>query len=87
MTVRLPKDLESSIEALVQHGHFDSVDDAMAEAARMLLCKYEQPLPLPSSDAGLGSIGALSKDAELLDEIVADAYQRRRDDRFRNFDV
>jgi Arc/MetJ-type ribon-helix-helix transcriptional regulator len=37
MTVHLPDDLESSIREVVQHGQFASVDDAMAEAARLLL--------------------------------------------------
>jgi Arc/MetJ-type ribon-helix-helix transcriptional regulator len=37
MTIHLPQDLERSIQAAVQSGHFSSVDDAMAEAARLLL--------------------------------------------------
>ena len=37
MTIHLPNDLESSIQAVVQSGRFASVDDAMAEAARLLL--------------------------------------------------
>jgi len=37
MTIHLPQDLERSIQAVVQSGHFSSVDDAMAEAARLLL--------------------------------------------------
>jgi Arc/MetJ-type ribon-helix-helix transcriptional regulator len=37
MTIQLPDDLEASIRAEVQGGHFASVDEAMAEAARLLL--------------------------------------------------
>ena len=37
MTIHLPNDLESSIQAVVHSGRFASVDDAMAEAARLLL--------------------------------------------------
>ena len=37
MTINLPNDLESSIQATVRNGRFASVDDAMAEAARLLL--------------------------------------------------
>jgi Arc/MetJ-type ribon-helix-helix transcriptional regulator len=37
MTIHLPQDLESSILAEVRSGHFASVDEAMAEAARLLL--------------------------------------------------
>ena len=37
MTITLPNELESSIQAAVHSGRFASVDDAMAEAARLLL--------------------------------------------------
>ena len=42
MTIHLPKDVESSINAAVHSGHFASVDDAMTEAARLLLQKLNQ---------------------------------------------
>jgi len=44
MTIHLPKDLETSIRAQVASGHFASVDEAMAEAARLLL-RQRQPEP------------------------------------------
>jgi Arc/MetJ-type ribon-helix-helix transcriptional regulator len=94
MTIHIPKELESSIEAVVHSGYFASVDDAMAEAARLLLRNYQQPLPpvAPADvaqphDPVLGSIGAMQEDAELLDEIVADAYQRRREETWREIDL
>lgn len=37
MTIHLPSNLEQSVQALVNVGRFASVDDAMAEAARLLL--------------------------------------------------
>ena len=37
MIIQLPKDVESSINAAVHGGHFASVDEAMTEAARLLL--------------------------------------------------
>jgi Arc/MetJ-type ribon-helix-helix transcriptional regulator len=37
MKIHLPIDLESSIQAAVKIGRFPSLDDAMAEAARLLL--------------------------------------------------
>src|SRR5690349_6401995 len=83
MTIHLPEELESSIEAAVHSGHFASVDDAMAEAARLLLRNLKQPPPpaqaavAASLDPVLGYLGALKEDADLLDEIVADAYRRR----------
>ena len=42
MTIHLPPDLERLIEAAVDSGHFTSVDDAMTEAASLLLQKLEQ---------------------------------------------
>ena len=84
MIINLPNDLESSIRAEVASGHFATIDDAMAEAARLLLRElrlgHRNPAPAsPTSsyDPALGSIGAMSGDAELLDEIVADAYRQR----------
>ncbi len=43
MTIQLPNDLERSIEAAVRDGRFASVDDAMAEAARLLLRELDSP--------------------------------------------
>ena len=37
MTIHLPKDVESSINAAVHSGHFASADDAIAEAWRAFL--------------------------------------------------
>ena len=37
MTIHLPPEIESSIQAAVHSGHFASVDAAMTEAASMLL--------------------------------------------------
>lgn len=90
MTINLPKELESSIEAVVHNGQFASVDEAMAEAARLLLLELKHRPHSPVSqtaDAGLGSIGAMQEDAALLDEIVADVYRRRREDMGREFEL
>ena len=47
MTIHLPPDIERSIQAAVHSGHFASVDDAMTEAASLLLerLKHEQSQP------------------------------------------
>lgn len=42
MTIHLPKEVENSINAAVHRGHFASVDDAMTEAAHLLLHKLNQ---------------------------------------------
>jgi Arc/MetJ-type ribon-helix-helix transcriptional regulator len=79
MTIHLPHDLESSIHAAVQNGRFASVDDAMAEAARLLLREIGQGQPERVVAADMGSIGAMRDAADELDEIVADAMKRRRE--------
>ena len=45
MTIHLPENLESSIQAAVHSGQFASVDDAMATAARLLLEQLGQTMP------------------------------------------
>jgi len=42
MTIYLPENLETSILEAVHSGQFASLDDAMAEAARLLLQKLNQ---------------------------------------------
>ncbi len=42
MTIHLPPDIERSIQAAVHSGHFASVDDAMSEAASLLLQQLKQ---------------------------------------------
>jgi Arc/MetJ-type ribon-helix-helix transcriptional regulator len=81
MTIHLPHDLESSIQAAVQNGRFASVDAAMAEAARLLLHEISQGQPVPKPAAGMGSIGSMREAADELDEIVADAMKRREEPR------
>ncbi len=82
MTIHLPHDLESSIQAAVHNGRFASVDDAMTEAARLLLREINQIQPEPIA-AGMGSIGAMREAADELDEIVASAMKRRREEPWR----
>ena len=87
MTIHLPQDLESSLRAEVSSGHFASLDDAMAEAVRLLLRDRTERQPEGSPNAGLGSIGAMRDAADELDAIVADAYRKRREEKWREFDL
>lgn len=92
MTIHLPHDLESSLQAAVRSGRFASVDEAMAEAARLLLRELNrrQPAP-PPANAGDETpdpfLGSMRDDAELMDEIVADACRQRREEKWREFDL
>jgi Arc/MetJ-type ribon-helix-helix transcriptional regulator len=82
MTIHLPQELETSIQAAIHNGRFATVDDAMAEAARLLLREISQVPPEPDT-AGMGSIGSMREAADELDEIVADAMKRRREEPWR----
>jgi Arc/MetJ-type ribon-helix-helix transcriptional regulator len=83
MMVYLPHDLESSLQAAVQSGHFVSIGEAVAEAVRLLLKerRLENPQPPPVHDDNPPDPlwGLMRDDPELMDEIVADAYPRRRE--------
>jgi Arc/MetJ-type ribon-helix-helix transcriptional regulator len=92
MTIHLPNDLESSIQEAVNNGRFASVDDAMAEAARLLLRELArgQQAGTPSDGNDLGPdpfLGSLRDAADELDQIVADAYRRRREEPWRDIAV
>ncbi len=88
MTIHLPPHIESSIQAAVHSGHFASMDEAMTEAARLLLLELSQKQPpgaSPAEEETPDPIFGLMRDhAELMDEIVADAYRRRREDKWRD---
>jgi Arc/MetJ-type ribon-helix-helix transcriptional regulator len=83
MMIHLPSDLESSIEAVVHSGRFASVDDAMAEAARLLLRQIQhtpsQQTPTVPQASPDPLLGAWREDAELLDEIVEHAMKVREE--------
>ena len=90
MTIHLPDELESSVQAAVQSGRFDSVDDAMAEAVRLLLRELnlgQQPIHSSVNRDDDPVLGCMRDDAELMDEIVADAYRHRQEDTWREFDL
>jgi Arc/MetJ-type ribon-helix-helix transcriptional regulator len=75
MTIHLPQDIESSIQAAVHSGHFASVDDALAEAWRLFQLHQQSPAPA----SGQGLIGALRDDADLLDQVVEHAMKVREE--------
>ena len=92
MTIHLPNDLESRLQAAVQNGRFASVDDAMAEAARLLLREIDQRQHVQPHAEGIDPgpdpfLGSMRDAADELDQIVADAYRRRREDTWRDVAV
>ena len=86
MTIHLPKDLETSLEAEISSKHFSSADNAIAEIVRdYFRRRTAQSLVNRGSEAkpSLGSIGARRDSADELDEIVADAMRKRRSESWR----
>lgn len=88
MTIDLPNDLERSIEEAVFRGRFSSVDEAMAEAARLLLreLKVGRP-PVRDESPSDPVLGCMRNDVKLMDEIVSDAYRLRREETWREIDL
>ena len=91
MTIQLPNDLESSVQAAVHSGRFASVDDAMTEAVRLLLRELHlgdrQTKPPADNSKPDPVIGAMRDAADELDEIVADAMRKRQTDTWRAISV
>ncbi|MHB1556278.1 MAG: ribbon-helix-helix domain-containing protein [Isosphaeraceae bacterium] len=88
MTIQLPPYIESSLQAAVDSGRFASMDEAMTEAARLLLRELtRKPPPDAGEDTPDPILGLMRDDADLMDEIVADAYRRRREEKWRDVDL
>jgi Arc/MetJ-type ribon-helix-helix transcriptional regulator len=91
MTIHLPQDVESSLQAAVHCGHFASLDEAMTEAARLLLRELKlvhlPPPPVREDNSPDPILGCMREDADLMDEIVADAYRHRREETWREIDL
>ena len=91
MTIHLPHDVESSLQAAIRNGHFASMDEAMTEAARRLLSElrrgHQPPQPVLNDNPPDLILGCMREDADLMDEIVADAYRHRREETWREIDL
>ena len=82
MNVHLPTDLESFIQAIVHAEQFASIDEAMTEAARLLIREHLPPsMPAAGNESrsGLGFVAALRDDADLLDRAVEYAMRIREE--------
>ena len=90
MTIQLHQDVESSLQAAVQSGRFASLDEAITETAvRLHLSELKlDHLAVPVRDENPSNPlwGRMREDAELIDEIVADAYRHRREEAWREID-
>jgi Arc/MetJ-type ribon-helix-helix transcriptional regulator len=96
MTIHLPQDLENSIRFMVASGRYRSEDELVAQAVRSFLRQKQDELPI-SKSAAAGAInddlgpdpllGSMRDAANDLDEIVADAMKRRREEAWREINL
>jgi Arc/MetJ-type ribon-helix-helix transcriptional regulator len=70
MTIHLPENLANPILAAVQSGRFASVDDAMAEAARLLLRQLEQGQGAPGETPTAGEVPPAKGDKTIWERIL-----------------
>ena len=93
MTINLPNDLESRLQATVQSGRFASVEDGIAEAVCLLFRELDRSrkmakLPVNGSNSPPDPLLGLWQDyADEMDTIVADAYRHRREESWRELDL
>ncbi len=89
MTINVSPEVEKSILAAVESGRFRSVDEAVT-AAWLEWKRKNKAVPPPEANSGAASpdpiLGLMRDDAELMDEIVADAYRQRREETWRELD-
>jgi Arc/MetJ-type ribon-helix-helix transcriptional regulator len=72
MTIHLPSHLERSIEAAVHSGQFASLDDAMTEAASLLLQRLEQKQATTPAESREPATPAHKPIWEVFQELSAD---------------
>jgi Arc/MetJ-type ribon-helix-helix transcriptional regulator len=75
MTIHLPEHLERYVHDQVGAGHFRSEDDVIRDALERHRQAHQPPAAAPATTDPL--LGSMRDDAELMDEIVAEAYRRR----------
>ena len=72
MTIRLPPELERFVHDQVIAGRYASEDAVIRDALEQLCSHTPKPSP------GLGSIGAMRDDADLLEQVTQDIMEGRR---------
>ena len=93
MTISVSKDVETTINAAVCSGRFASADEMVDKLVRDYARRHQMRPLLQPTDAKDGEdtpdpfLGLMRDDTELMDEIVADAYRHRREDKWREFDL
>ena len=85
MTIHLSKDVENSIIAAVQNGQFASADEMVNKLVQEYSQRvHQQPSHADVADATPDPLMGIWQDyAEEMDEIVADAMKRRKEEPWR----
>jgi Arc/MetJ-type ribon-helix-helix transcriptional regulator len=83
MTIHLPDDVERDILAQVQSGRFASVDAALTEAWLEFQRHRQAQQPSVSAASSDPLLGIFRDAPDEIDEIVAEAMRRRRDEPWR----
>jgi putative addiction module CopG family antidote len=73
MTIHLSKELEQFVQDAIRAGRYASEDEVFNDALERLRGQTHLPTP------GMGSIGAMRDDAELLDQAVEHAMKVREE--------
>ncbi len=84
MTIHLPEHLQRYVHDQVRAGRFRTEDDVIRDALERHR-QAQQPSAAPAMPDPV--LGCMRDDSELMDEIVADAYRRRREETWRNIDL
>ena len=85
MTIHLPEHLERYVHDQVLAGRFRSEDDVILDALERHRQAQQPPAAAPAMPDPI--LGCMREDAELMDEIVADAYRHRREETWREIDL
>jgi Arc/MetJ-type ribon-helix-helix transcriptional regulator len=85
MTIHLPEHLKRYVQDQVLAGSFRTEDDVILDALERHRQAQHSPIPAPAIPDPV--LGCMREDAELMDEIVADAYRHRREETWREIDL
>jgi Arc/MetJ-type ribon-helix-helix transcriptional regulator len=85
MMIHLPEHLERYVHDQVKAGRFRTEDDVIRDALERHRQAQQPPVASPATPDPV--LGCMRDDAELMDEIVADAYRHRREETWREIDL
>jgi Arc/MetJ-type ribon-helix-helix transcriptional regulator len=85
MMIQLPDHLQRYVHDQVRAGRFRTEDDVIKDALERHRRAQQQPAAGPPTPDPV--LGCMREDAELMHEIVAEAYRHRREETWRDIDL